>query len=193
MNIADHSELRITKQLQLQQKVLRFQIANCEPPACYRSLWALRARKMPAAGQGVRKSQSGNRKFWCRFRREPKMGEEISQRFLGGAECTKIAQRHLLAIFTCWRFSPQIAGNSAMGISFVPLNYRDNRRSLVILDRTEIEHLGAPTKNSRFCGGAVEIAAAPAGIHAILVHSGGGASLNRNPSAASNTAASSGR
>ena len=57
-----------------------------------------------------------------------------------------------------------------MGISLAHFNRRENRRSLAILDRKEIAHLGA-VKIARFCGGAVKIAAT-AENHAILVHSG---------------------
>ena len=57
-----------------------------------------------------------------------------------GAECTKIAHRRSLAIFTA---DSGIAGNSAVGIHFVPFNRRENRRSLAIFDRKEIAHLGA--------------------------------------------------
>ena len=44
-------------------------------------------------------------------------------------ECTKIAHHHWLAIFTA---DLGIAGNSAVEISFVRSNRKDNRRSLVI-------------------------------------------------------------
>ena len=64
-----------------------------------------------------------------------------------------------------------IAGNSAVGIKFIPFNRRENRRSLAILFAEEIAHLGA-LKIARFCGGAVKIAAATAENRAILVHSG---------------------
>ena len=36
-----------------------------------------------------------------------------------------------------------IAATSAMGISFVPLNRSENRRSLAIFDHMEITQLGA--------------------------------------------------
>ena len=82
-------------------------------------------------------------------------------------ECTKIAHRRSLAIFAA---DSGIAGNSAVGIKFVPFNRRENRRSLAIFFAEEIAHLGA-LKNARFCGGAVKIAAATAENRAILVHS----------------------
>ena len=63
-----------------------------------------------------------------------------------------------------------IAGNSAVGIKFVPFNRRENRRSLAIFFAEEIAHLGA-LKIARFCEGAVKIAAATAENRAILVHS----------------------
>ena len=83
------------------------------------------------------------------------------------AECTKIAHRPSLAIFAA---DSGIAGNSAVGIKFVPFNRRENRRSLAIFFAEEIAHLGA-LKIARFCGGAVKIAAATAENRAILVHS----------------------
>ena len=86
-------------------------------------------------------------------------------RFGPAAECTKIAHRRSLAIFTA---DSGIAGNSAVGIKFVPFNRRENRRSLAIFFAEEIAHLGA-LKIARFCGGAVKIAAAE--NRAILVHS----------------------
>ena len=57
-------------------------------------------------------------------------------------ECTKIAHRRSLAIkfFTA---DSGIAGNSAVGIKFVPFNRRENRRSLAIFFAEEIAHLGA--------------------------------------------------
>ena len=88
-----------------------------------------------------------------------------------GAECTKIAHRRSLAIFAA---DSGIAGNSAVGIKFVPSNRRENRRSLALFFffAEEIAHLGA-LKIARFYGGAVKIAAATAENRAILVHSGG--------------------
>ena len=83
-------------------------------------------------------------------------------------ECTKIAHRRSLAIFAA---DSGIAGDSAVGIKFVPFNHRENRRSLAIVFAEEIAHLGA-LKIARFCGGAVKIAAATAENRAILVHSG---------------------
>ena len=53
------------------------------------------------------------------------------------SECTKIAHRRSLAIFaTDW--DSGIAGNSAVGIKFVPFNRRENRRSLAIFFAEEI-------------------------------------------------------
>ena len=82
-------------------------------------------------------------------------------------ECAKIAHRRSLAIFAA---DSGIAGNSAVGIKFVPFNRRENRRSLAIFFAEEIAHLGA-LKIAPFCGGAVKIAAATAENRAILVHS----------------------
>ena len=76
------------------------------------------------------------------------------------AECTKIAHRHSLAILTA---DSGIARNSAVGISFVPFNRRENRCSLAIFDRKKSRNLAG--------GGAVEIAAAATENRAILVHS----------------------
>ena len=84
-------------------------------------------------------------------------------------ECTKIAHRRSLAIFAADSDSG-IAGNSAVGIKFVPFNRRENRRSLAIFFAEQIAPLGA-SKIARFCGGAVKIAAATAENRAILVHS----------------------
>ena len=67
------------------------------------------------------------------------------------AECTKIAHRRSLAIFAA---DSGIAGNSAVGIKFVPFNRRENRRSLAIFFAEQIAPLGA-SKIARFCGGAV--------------------------------------
>ena len=83
------------------------------------------------------------------------------------SECTKIAHRRSLAIFAA---DSGIAGNSAVGIKFVPFNCRENRRSLAIFFAKEIANLGA-LKIARFCGGAVKIAAATTENRAILVHS----------------------
>ena len=74
-------------------------------------------------------------------------------------ECTKIAHRRSLAIFAA---DSGIAGNSAVGVKFVPF--------IAIFFAEEIAHLGA-LKIARFCGGAVKIAAATAENRAILVHS----------------------
>ena len=56
------------------------------------------------------------------------------------SECTKIAHRRSLAIFTA---DSRIAGSSAVGINLVPFDRRENRRSLAIFDRKRIAHLGA--------------------------------------------------
>ena len=93
--------------------------------------------------------------------------KSLQELFQSGAECTKIAHRRSLAIFAA---DSGIAGNSAMGIKFVPFNRIENRRSLAIFFAEEIAHLGALTI-ARFCGGAVKIAAAAAENRAILVHS----------------------
>ena len=98
-------------------------------------------------------------------------GDRGTLRKLGGgsvAECTKIAHRRSLAIFAA---DSGIAGNSTVGIKFVPFNRRENRRSQAIFFAEEIAHVGA-LKIARFCGGAVKIAAAAAENPAILVHSG---------------------
>ena len=60
--------------------------------------------------------------------------------YLVMTECTKIAHRRSLAIFAA---DSGIAGNSAVGIKFVPFNRRENRRSLAIFFAKEIAHLGA--------------------------------------------------
>ena len=54
-------------------------------------------------------------------------------------ECTKIAHRRSLAIFAA---DSGIAGNSAVGIKFVPFNRRENRRSLAIFFAKEIASWG---------------------------------------------------
>ena len=56
------------------------------------------------------------------------------------AECTKIAHRHSLAIFTA---DSGIPGIPAVGMSFACCNRIENRRSLATFDRKEISHLGA--------------------------------------------------
>ena len=59
-------------------------------------------------------------------------------------ECTKIAHRRSLAIFAA---DSGIAGNSAVGIKFGPLNRRENRRSLAIFfadPEGPVRHLVAP-------------------------------------------------
>ena len=89
---------------------------------------------------------------------------------LSGSECTKIAHRRSLAIFTA---DEGIAGNSAARIIFTLLHRRKNRGSLAILFAEEIAHLGASKSRAIFLG-AVKIAAATAENRAILVHSGQG-------------------
>ena len=82
-------------------------------------------------------------------------------------ECTKIAHRRSLAIFTA---DESIAGNSAARIIFTRFHRRKNRGSLAIFFAEEIAHIGA-TKNRAIFPGAVKIAAAAAENRAILVHS----------------------
>ena len=84
-----------------------------------------------------------------------------------GPECTKIAHRRSLAIFTA---DEGIAGNSAARTIFTHFIRRRNRGSLAILFAEEIAHLGA-SKNRAIFRGAVKIAAAAAENRAILVHS----------------------
>ena len=83
-------------------------------------------------------------------------------------ECTKIAHRRALAIFTA---DEGIARNSAARTTFTHFLRRRNRGSLVIFFAEEIAHLGA-SKNRAILWGAVKIAAAAAENRAILVHSG---------------------
>ena len=83
-------------------------------------------------------------------------------------ECTKIAHRRSLAIFTA---DEGIAGNSAARIIFTHFLRRRNRGSLAIFFAEEIAHLGA-LKNRAILWGAVKIATAAAENRAILVHSG---------------------
>ena len=85
-----------------------------------------------------------------------------------GAECTKIAHRRSLAIFTA---DQGIAGNSAARVIFTCFHRRKNRGSLAIFFAEEIAHLGASRSRAIFPG-AVKIAAATAENRAILVHSG---------------------
>ena len=82
-------------------------------------------------------------------------------------ECTKIAHRHSLAIFTA---DEGIAGNSAARTNFTHFLRRRNRGSLAFFFAEEIAHLGA-SKNRAIFWGAVKIAAATAENRAILVHS----------------------
>ena len=103
----------------------------------------------------------------------PQRERGLDSRISSTSECTKIAHRRSLAIFAA---DSGIAGNSAVGIKFVPFNRRENRRSLAIFFAEEIAHLGA-LKIARFCGGAVKIAAETAENRAILVHSDPHASL----------------
>ena len=83
------------------------------------------------------------------------------------SECTKIAHRRSLAIFTA---DEGIAGNSAARTIFTHFLRRRNRGSLAVFFAEEIAHLGA-SKNRAIIGGAAEIAAAAAENRAILVHS----------------------
>ena len=90
---------------------------------------------------------------WCRMQK----GSDGFNFILAGVypftpECTKIAHRRSLAIFAA---DSGIAGNSAVGIKFVPFNRRENRLSLAIFFAKEIAHLGA-LKIARFCGGSGE-------------------------------------
>ena len=82
-------------------------------------------------------------------------------------ECTKIAHRRSLAIFTA---DEGIAVNSAARTIFTHFLRRRNRDLLVIFFAEEITHLGA-SKNRAIFWGAVKIAAAAAENRAILVHS----------------------
>ena len=82
-------------------------------------------------------------------------------------ECTKIAHRCSLAIFTAVE---GIAGNSAARTIFTHFLRRRNRGSLAIFFAEEIAHLGASRNRAIFLG-AVKIAAATAENRAILVHS----------------------
>ena len=85
-----------------------------------------------------------------------------------GSECTKIAHRRSLAIFTA---DEGIAGNSATRIIFTRFHRRENRGSLAIFFAEEIAHLGA-SKSRAIFPGAVKVATATAENRAILVHSG---------------------
>ena len=82
-------------------------------------------------------------------------------------ECTKIAHRRSLAIFTA---EEGIAGNSAARTIFTHFLRRKNRGSLAIFFAEEIAHLGA-SKNRAIVWGAIKIAAAAAENRATLVHS----------------------
>ena len=89
-------------------------------------------------------------------------------RIWSSPECTKIAHRRSLAIFTA---DEGIAGNSAARSIFTHFLRRRNRGSLAIFFAEEIAHLAA-SKNRAILWGAVKIAAAAAENRAILVHSG---------------------
>ena len=93
------------------------------------------------------------------------------------SECTKIAHRRSLAIFTA---DDGIARNSAARIIFTRFHRRENRGSLAIFFAEEIAHLGASKRRAIFPG-AVKIAAATAENRAILVHSGPDYILNLRP------------
>ena len=64
-------------------------------------------------------------------------------------ECTKIAHRRSLAIFTA---DEGIAGNSAVRIIFARHHRRKNRGSLAIFFAEEIAHLGASKSRGDFSG-----------------------------------------
>ena len=66
-----------------------------------------------------------------------------------GSECTKIAHRRSLAIFTA---DEGIAGNSAARTIFTHFLRRRNRGSLAIFFAEEIAHLGARKKSRDFLG-----------------------------------------
>ena len=83
------------------------------------------------------------------------------------SECTKIAHRRSLAIFTA---DEGIATNSAARMIFTRLHRRRSRGSLAIFFAEEIAHLGASKRRAIFPG-AAKIAAATAENRAILVHS----------------------
>ena len=93
--------------------------------------------------------------------------EEVPVKLCFGTECTKIAHRRSLAIFTA---DEGIAGNSAARTIFTHFLRRRNRGSLAIFFAEEIAHLGASKRRAIFWG-AVKIAAAAAENRAILVHS----------------------
>ena len=83
-------------------------------------------------------------------------------------ECTKIAHRCSLAIFTAHE---GIAGNSAARIIFTCFHRSKKSGSLAIFFAEEIAHLGA-SKSRAIFPGAAKIAVATAENRAILVHSG---------------------
>ena len=100
---------------------------------------------------GVGGKQFMLRKFMCFFcplfvgslpvrRRTLQNPFKTPSRTLRKPECTKIAHRRSLAIFAA---DSGIAGNSAVGIKFVPFNRRENRRSLAVFFAEEIAHVGA--------------------------------------------------
>ena len=92
---------------------------------------------------------------------------DVNNYITSDTECTKIAHRRSLAIFTA---DEGIAGNSAARIIFTRFHRRKNRGLLAIFFAEEIAHLGA-SKSRAIFPGAVNIAAATAENRAILVHS----------------------
>ena len=114
---------------------------------------------------GVRKRWFRKGWFWRMFAGTKTWNEGAFE--CSPAECTKIAHRHSLAIFTA---EEGIAGNSAARIIFPRFYRRKNRSSLAIFFAEEIAHLGASKSRAIFLG-AVKIAAAAAENRAILVHS----------------------
>ena len=110
----------------------------------------------------------------------PKFSEKIGQKSFpenrkrtrrkdkSRSECTKIAHRCSLAIFTA---DEGIARKSTARAIFTHFLRRKNRGSLAIFFAEEIAHLGA-SKHRAISRGAVKIAAATAENRAILVHSG---------------------
>ena len=102
---------------------------------------------------------------WARLNRRNPKGDG---RKGTGPECTKIAHRRSLAIFTA---DKGIARNSATRTIFTHFLCRRNRGSLAIFFAEEIAHLEA-SKNHAMFWGAVKIAAAAAENRVILAHSG---------------------
>ena len=68
---------------------------------------------------------------------------------MASSECTKIAYRRLLAIFTA---DEGIARNSAMRTIFTHFLRRRNRGSLAIFFAEDIAHLGASKSGAIFSG-----------------------------------------